>query len=165
MKTCTKVKEQKEPLAQLNTMLIGLTRLENKILKPQGKRLCTTCKDIFNISDMRGGYCVPCGRTKDANRRAKDGEKEKLSNNTKKWYENNKEEILARAKVRREANKEKIRLRLKKYREANKEIIKEKARIYRELNRDKKNESNKRWREKKKLEKLQALEAQNDNSI
>ena len=135
-----RTKETKtNPIMQFQKIIRGSIKLENKILFKEGKRLCKTCKNIFNIEDMSSGViCYPCKRENENKRRStKEGKIAKQKQN-KKYYNNNKDIFSEKAK---------------EYREKNKEALAKRKREWYDKNIDKKKEYDKQYRLKKKLEK------------
>ena len=120
-KECIKNRQlefEKSPLMQLERQVKSSIMLENKLLAREGKKLCTTCKDIFLIDDLRdGGRCKNCDIEYKREYRLKN--KDKIKKYKKKYKENNKDKI-------REYQKEND----KKYREKNKDKIKEYRKEY-----------------------------------
>ena len=103
-----RIKESKtNPIMQLQKIARGSIMLENKILAKEGKRLCSGCKSIFNISDMSSGaICYPCKRERELIYRNTEYGKNAKQKRDKKYYNNNKDIISEKAKEYREKNKE-----------------------------------------------------------
>jgi FtsZ-interacting cell division protein YlmF len=111
---------------QLEKQIRSSVILENKLLAREGKKLCTKCKDIFKIDDLKSGiYCENC-----------------YMEHHKEYYKKNKDKI-------REYQRENA----KEYYKKNKDKMKEHQREYREKNKDKVNERQRQYILKKKLEK------------
>lgn len=86
-------------LLQLKKEIISSIILENKMLIKDGKKICSHCKKIFKIENLRGRKCINCHNLL--------GEK---------WRENNKEKIKKISKIYRERNPEKVKESVRKYR-------------------------------------------------
>jgi hypothetical protein len=62
-KECQKARKKelkKSPLMQLEEQIRSSIKLENKLLSREGKRLCSKCKNIFLIDDLKGNRCKNC---------------------------------------------------------------------------------------------------------
>ena len=114
---CDKIRRlelKKNPLMQLEKQIRSSVALENKLLKRENKRLCSSCKEVFLIDDLSGGFiCKECSREKSKEYKLKNKEKRKEYNikymreyhreYSKKYYEKNKEKI---KEYKREHNRE-----------------------------------------------------------
>jgi len=120
---------------QLKKSIAQSIFLENKILKKDGKRVCSGCKNIFEITST-SALCKECNNK--IVRTYEEKNKEKTTERQRKYYKK---------------NKEKVHKRLNEHYENNKETILEQQKQYREKNKDKLKEYRKQYRLKKKLEK------------
>lgn len=90
---------KKNPLMQLEKQIRSSIILENKLLAREGKKLCTKCKDIFLIDNLKdgayGGRCKKCEREYSIERREKNKDKIKEYNKeySKEYQEKNKNKI------------------------------------------------------------------------
>lgn len=107
--------------------------------------ICHEVKPVSEFSKNKGkidGYQLKCKEcTKQYDKKYREENKNKLSEQSKQYYEDNKERINEYQKQYRENNKEIIKKRGKQYRENNKDKLKQ----YREENRDKINERQKQY--------------------
>lgn len=126
------------PLMQLKKAVTSSVRIENKILFKEGKKLCSSCKNIFLINEIKMSYCEPC--REEYSKKYKKHNKEKINERKSEYYKDNKEKINERASEYYKDNKEIVRETRKQYREENREKINERKRRYREKNREKINE-------------------------
>ena len=129
--TCTKERNEKlkeSPLLQLEKAVKSSISIENKILFKEGKKLCSTCSNIYLITETRSGYCTKC--YEDKNKKYYEKNREKAKEYNEKYYEENKKISNERAKEYYEKNREKIKEQGKNYREKNKEKNKEKMKDY-----------------------------------
>lgn len=159
------------PIEQMETLIRSCVMTENKMLFREGKKLCSSCKNIFLIVDLTGFYCKKCSSSRSKEYLEKNSQKikeykdsyreknrEKLNEAQKQQYhKKTKEEVREyREKIKEyqsqyhEKNKEKIKEKIKEYREKNKEKIIEKNKEYREKNREKIKERQRQYRLKQK---------------
>ena len=172
-KECAKLryKQKKvDTLLQVSGVIRSTILIENKILKPEGKRICSICKNIHLMEEMvSGNYCKPCFSKKGKEYRKQDDVKIKIKLSKAKYYKKNAEAIYEKHRKYKAENKEKCKGywtkyavnnkdKAKKYREENKEKIRENKKKYYELNKDRLKEYKAMWHQKNKLKKLQALE-------
>ena len=120
-----------DPISAMKAIIRGSIALENKILKPLGKKICCGCKEINNIDNFNGSYCYPCKRKREKQIRSSEIGKESKKKQDKKYYENNKDKISKLAKEYREKNKETIAIKKKEWCDKRKSEKKEYDRLYR----------------------------------
>lgn len=158
-----------DPILQLQKAVRSSILIENKILSKENKKICSGCKSIFFISDLRGVFCKEC--TKKIQKKHKSSEahkekrrvtateyrlnnKEKIKDYMKEYHVENKEKILEKcrkaSKKLYEKNREERLKKMKEYREQNKDKLNEKRRRYREENKEKINEQQRQYRLKRK---------------
>ena len=151
-KECMKARAKRlkqDPLMQLEKQIRSSVKLENRLLKREGKKLCAACKRVFLIEDLSSEIiCKECSRIRYKEYYKKNKEKinEKVKEYHKEYCKENKEKI----REYQEKNKEKIREYRKKYNQKNKEKINEKNKEYRDKNKEKAKEYRKEYYEKNK---------------
>lgn len=125
-KECTKnrQKEKKKNLImQLKAQIRVSVTIENKILKPEGKKICSSCKNIFSLSDIKkSGYCKSCSKTislkryydcNDKIKEYRDSNKDKMKEYQKKYvgrYKEQKKEYDRAKWLKKKAEKEQQKL-------------------------------------------------------
>ena len=131
--------------------------IENKILKPQGKKICSKCKQIHSLDNFNGTYCYPCKREIEKDIRSSEIGKKRKYESDKKSYQKYKKERAETSKKYREKNKEVISIKKREWYEKNIEYKKEYDKKYREkrkeIDKEKKREYMSEYRLKNKLEK------------
>ena len=119
-----------DPISAMKAIIRGSISLENKILKPLGKRICSGCKEIHNIDNFNGSYCYPCKRKREKDIRSSQIGKERKKETDKKSYIKNKEKRANSSKEYREKNKETIAIKKKEWNDKRKSEKKEYDRLY-----------------------------------
>ena len=116
-KECDKKRKQEtkqSPLLQLEKQVRSSVILENKLLAPEGKKLCSGCRNIFEIEKLIFGCCYDC--RKEHNKRHRGKLEEYQKQYQKEYYLKKKDKLKEYQKQYHEKNKEYHNERMKEYR-------------------------------------------------
>lgn len=100
-------------LLQLEKEIKSSIILENKILLKDGKKLCSHCKQIFKIEDLKGRRCCECCNYFSI--KWSKNNKDKMKDISKKYRDNNSKKVKKSIQVWRDNNSEKITTYRKEY--------------------------------------------------
>lgn len=100
-------------LLQLEKEIKSSIILENKILLKDGKKLCSHCKQIFKIEDLKGRRCRECCNYFSI--KWSKNNKDKMKDISKKYRDNNSEKVKKSIQVWRDNNSEKMTTYRKEY--------------------------------------------------